>query len=93
MLNVNLKKKEATVGFEPTNIGFANRRQENINNGNKETYAQGKTALSPTLSTDGAPKAQNTPEIDPDLKAIISAWDNLPEHIRQAIKSLADIPK
>ena len=79
------------MGFEPTNIGFANRSPKNISPDNKETYGNSKTRLTAQLTADGAPKAENTPEIDPDLKAIISAWDSLPAHIKQTIKTVAGI--
>jgi len=34
-----------------------------------------------------APDAPKPPQ-DPDLAAIVTAWPNLPEHIKQAIKAL-----
>lgn len=39
----------------------------------------------------GAPTPPATPPkpTDPDLTAVIAAWDRLPSHIRQTIRSLA----
>ena len=42
-----------------------------------------------------APKQVNDPKIDtpnlpPDLAEIVTAWPDLPEHIREAIKMLVD---
>lgn len=89
------KNKQATVGFEPTNTGFANRRQEITSTDKASTYEQSKNHLTPPLTPKRAPEHKKEPvfdtQIDPDLKAIIDRWQDLPEHIRQTIKTLAEV--
>jgi integrase len=95
---INGGNKEIRLkGFEPQTFGSVDRCTKNTSPDNVNTYKQGEKHLTPQLTPKRAPKAQNqafqTDNLDPDLERIISAWDRLPEHIRQAIKSLADIPE
>ena len=50
-----------------------------------EQVPQGDTEINPTV-LQGC--LQESPEIDPDLQRVASAWPALPEHIRRAILAL-----
>jgi hypothetical protein len=52
---------------------------------------QSKTPISASGSAEsGAPNAPNTPQTpqDPDLAMVVEHWPDLPEHIKQTIKTL-----
>ncbi len=74
------------LGLEPKTYGLKGRCPENISDDKTSTYDSGKTTGTHPGTQQRAPEAR----IDPDLQAIIDHWKDLPEHIRQTIKTIAE---
>jgi len=52
--------------------------------------AQGLAPTQNSVTATGAATAADSPPSDPDLAAIVAAWDDLPPAIRRAVRSLID---
>ena len=76
---------KAAEGFEPTDNGFANRPPNSVTNCNKSTSEFDEKNLASCLAL--------LKEKYPDLQQIISAWPELPEHIKQTVKILVESQK
>jgi len=73
------------VGFEPTNNGFANRFTADVTDSENSTCGTQEKNLAHFLALLTAKY--------PELGAIIEAWPNLPEYIKQSIKALVETHK
>ena len=71
------------MGFEPTNNGFANRPPQQSNPlQNKDIAQNDNNVLASCLAF--------LSQKDPDLSRVVERWFDLPEHIKQTIKTLVD---
>jgi hypothetical protein len=87
-------KGKAAPGFEPGNNGFANRDMETLCTEWQSTYDDSESTLTPQL-TPVPEEALTLEEIaacvpDPDLAVVVELWDTLPEHVRAALRALAE---
>ena len=73
--------KIGATGLEPA----AKNSQPSIN---QEVTEKDKTATDQKLPKICNSGIKSIPENDTDLQQVISAWPNLPEHIKEAIKAL-----
>jgi hypothetical protein len=90
-----LKEKQAAVRFELTNNGFANRDPELLCTEWQSTYDDTKSTLTPQLTPD-TEETLMLDEIaacvpDLDLATVVEVWDALPEHVRKALRALAEV--
>ena len=77
------ENRQAAVGVEPTNNGFANRRHESLNPCKDCTCNHTKKS--------NTEKYTDLPGILPELKELVNSWNDLPENVRRAIMALAGI--
>jgi hypothetical protein len=77
------------VGFEPTTTGLQNRCSKQVNPESDKTYESAKPELTRKLIPESEKQAQiDTQDLPADLAQIVTAWPNLPEHIKAAIMAL-----
>ena len=83
---------QAAAGFEPANNGFANRRLENTTPAKAKTCELSKEPLTPQWTPKPPKQGKiDTSELPPDLVKMVAVWPSLPEHIKAAIKVLAQV--
>jgi hypothetical protein len=78
-------------GVEPPTHGFSVRCQENTTNETINTCGNQQPPLTPQLTPESQKQAQlDISKLPSELTEVVSAWPNLPEHIKTAIMSLVN---
>ena len=85
------EKKTRPAGLEPATFGFEVRNDKNISAEETKAYEPAKEPLTLKRTPKRKKEKFNTSELPPDLAELVTVWSELPEHIKQTIRTIVAV--
>ena len=89
-----MPRSEQASGLEPATFGLGNRCSEGASPEKAKAYEISRPPLTPQLTPNSQEENDlNTQSLQTELAQIVAVWSGLPDHIKQAIKTLVSTSK